>query len=171
MMKNIKEIKISSYDVEQRVFTYSYYVGEARRNSGVPLKLAASMQASIDDHVQLNDHIDVATSELVKMINSYFCVCKYSSKNDEVHDGYIISTFMLTPPQYFPDNLLGELQKMMTNYLVMRTLQQWILQHKPDEAVITASETERITLQLRELMNSRVKPRNIIRRTRKNIEI
>ena len=105
------------------------------------------------------------------MINSYFCACKYSSKNDEAHDGYIISTFMLTTPQYFPDNLLGELQKMMTNYLVMRTLQQWILQHKPDEAVITASETERITLQLRELMNSRVKPRKTIRRSKNNLEI
>ena len=171
MMKHREEIKISSYDIEQRVFTYSYYVGEARRNSGTPLALSSGIQASSDDHLQMNDHIDVAASELVKMINCYFCACKYRTDNDETHEGYLILDFLLTPPQYFSFNLLGELQRTMTNYLVMRTLHQWILQHKPDEAAITASETDKITLQLRELMNSRVKPRRLKKRPENNIEI
>ena len=170
-MKRIEEIKILSYDVEQRVFTYSHYVGEARRSSGVPLKIAAGMQASSDDHLQVNDHIDIAASELVKMINCYFGACKYRYENDDEHEGCLILIFSLAPPQYFPDNLFGELQRVITNYLVMRTLQQWFLQHKPDEAVITTSETEKITLQLRELMNCRVKPRRVKRRIDNNIEI
>lgn len=168
-MMNREKIKISLYEVEQRIFTYSYYVGEARRNSGAPLKLAAGMQASSDDHIQIYDHINVATSELVKMINSYFGPCRYIPVNDEAHEGYEIFMFSLSPPQYFPGGLFSELQKAMTNFLVMRTLQQWILQHKPDEAVITATETEKVTLQLRELMNTRVKPRRVKRRNN-NIE-
>ena len=171
MIKKREEIKISSYDVEQRIFTYSYYIGEARRNNGVPLKLAASIQASSDDHIQINDHINVATSELIKLINCHFCTCKQRTENDETHKGYIIHIFLLTPPQYFPENLLDELQKTMINYLVMRTLQQWILQHKPDEAAITASETEKLTIQLRELMNCRTKPRKAKRKPKNNIEI
>ena len=166
MIKYKENIKISSHEVEQRVFTYSYYVGEARRNSGTPIKMAANIQASSDDHVQMNDHINVATSELIKIINCYFCPCKHSNKKDDTHDGYIILIFSLTPPQYFPAHLFEELKKTMINYLVMRTLQQWILQHKPDEAVITATETEKITLQLRELMNTRVKPRRAKRRSK-----
>ena len=47
----------------------------------------------------------------------------------------------------------------------MRTLQQWTLQHKPDEAAITTAETEKITLQLRELMNCRVIPRRVKKRS------
>ena len=171
MIKRREELKISTYDVEQRVFTYSYYVGEARRNSGTPVQLAASMQASPDDHSQMDDHINVATSELVKIINCNFATCRQMSDNDEEHSGYRILKFSLTPPQYFPQSLLCELQKTMTNYLVMRTIQQWILQHKPDEAAITTTETEKATIQLRELMNCRVKPRKIKRDFKNNIEL
>lgn len=165
MIKYRKNIKISSHEVEQRVFTYSYYVGEARRNSGTPIKMAANIQASSDDHVQMNDHINVATSELIKIINCYFCPCKHSNEKDDTHEGYIILIFSLTPPQHFPEHLLEEFKKTMINYLVMRTLQQWTLQHKPDEAAITTAETEKITLQLRELMNCRVIPRRVKKRS------
>ncbi len=170
MMNHKKEIKISSYEVEQRLFTYSYYVGEARRNGGVPLKLAAGIQASSDDHVQMNDHINVATGELVKILNNNFGACRLHSLNDDGHEGYSIFMFCLTPPQYFPGGLFAELQNTMTHFLVMRTLQQWMMQHKPDEAAITAVEMEKATIQLRELMNTRVTPRRIKRRTRNNIE-
>ncbi len=170
-MRRKEELKISTYDVTQRIYTYSYYVGESRRNSGLPIKLAASMQASPDDHHQLNDHMNVAASELVKMINSTFCECTTSSVPDSEHAGYSILKFRLIPPQYFPMHLFGELQKNMTSYLVMRTLQQWILQHKPDEAVITTSEAEKLTIQLRELMNCRVKPRKGQNATKTNIEL
>jgi hypothetical protein len=50
-------------------------------------------------------------------------------------------------------------------------MHQWILQNKPDEAAITAGETEKFTLQLRELMNIRVKPRRIEKRNKNRIEI
>ena len=169
-MRNKEDIKISSYEVEQRVFTYSYYVGEARRSSGLPLKLAASIQASSDDHLQLNDHMTVATSELVKIINSISCVCSHYTQPDEMHDGYTLLIFSLMLPQYFPVHLVGELKNTITTFLVMRILQQWFLQHKPDEATIIAAETEKIVIQLRELMNSRTKPYKIKRRTN-NIEI
>jgi hypothetical protein len=73
-------------------------------------------------------------------------------------------------PQYFPVHLVGELKNTITTFLVMRILQQWFLQHKPDEATIIAAETEKIIIQLRELMNSRTKPYKLKRRTN-NIEI
>ena len=171
MINKKEEIKISLFHVEQRVFTYSYYIGEAQRNSGIPLKLAASIQASSDDHVQINDHINIAISELVKIINNYFCICKYDLEKDNTHEEHSILKLIVTPPQYFPNNMLDELQKTMTTYLVMRTLQQWILQHKPDEASITTAETEKTVIQLRQLMNCRVKPQKAKQRVRNNIEI
>ena len=59
----------------------------------------------------------------------------------------------------------------MESYLVMRTLNMWMLQHKPDEALLTAAEADKQLVQLRELMNSRTRPQAAKRRTRKNIEI
>ena len=165
------EITILTYEIAQRVFTYSYYVGEARRSSGLPLKLVAGLQASSDDSEQLIDHMNIAAGELDKMLNCYFCAGNLRSENDEEHDGYTIFKFSLLPPQYFPKNRFVELQRTMENYMVMRTLQQWILQYKPDEAAITVAETEKLTLQLRELMNLRVKPRRMEKRNKNRIEI
>lgn len=171
-MKNRrKEIAISTHEIAQRVFTYSYYVGEARRGSGHPLKLVAGLQTSDDDREQLLDHMKIAAAELDKMINCYFCTGNLCAKDDAEHDGYTTLNFSLLPPQYFPKNRFEELQQMMENYMVMRTLHQWILQNKPDEAAITAGETEKFTLQLRELMNIRVKPRRIEKRNKNRIEI
>ena len=165
------EIAISTYEIAQRVFTYSYYVGEARRSSGLPLKLAVGLQASSDDSEQLGDHINIAAGELDKMINCYFCQGALLVKNDEQHDGYSTLKFILIVPQYFPKNRFEELRRAMENYIVMRTLQQWMLQHKPDEAAIISAETEKTTLLLRELMNSRIKPRRIEKRNKNRIEI
>ena len=53
----------------------------------------------------------------------------------------------------------------------MRTLSMRILKHKPDEAVLTAAEADKLLVQLRELMNLRTKPQSTKRTTRKNIEI
>ena len=166
-----KEIAISAHEIAQRVFTYSYYAGEARRSSGHPLKLVAGLQASDDDREQLLDHMNIAAAELDKIINCYFCAGNLRTENDAEHDGYTTLKFSLLPPQYFPKSRFEELQQTMGNYIVMRTLHQWILQNKPDEAAITAGEIEKLTLQMRELMNIRVKPRRIEKRNKNRIEI
>ena len=171
MKKRRKEIVISTHEIAQRLFTYSYYVGEARRNSGAPLKLAAGLQACNDDSEQLFDHMNIAAGELDKMINSYFATGNLFIENDKEHIGYSILNFTLLPPQYFPENRFEELCRTMENYMVMRTLQQWMLQRKPDEAAITAAETEKLALQMREIMNSRVRPRKIEKRNKNRIEI
>ena len=170
-MRRKEDIKLSTFDVAQRIFSYTHYVGESRRNSGFDIKLAASIQASPDDYIQLSDQINIAISELVKITNTVFGTCKASNVPDSEHEGYSIITFTLAPPQYFPMHLLGELRNTMINYMVMRTLQQWMLQQKPDEAAIITSESEKIAVQLRELMNCRMKPRKAHKASKTNIKI
>jgi hypothetical protein len=79
--------------------------------------------------------------------------------------------FTFFTPERFPENMLPQLQQCVESYLVMRTLNMWMLQHKPDETVLTATEAEKLLVQLRELMNLRTKPQSAKRTTRKNIEI
>ena len=63
MKRDITEITLSGYNIEQRLFTYSYYVGEARHSIGAPMQQTAGIQASSDDHTQIGDHIRMAMTE------------------------------------------------------------------------------------------------------------
>ena len=171
MKRDITEITLSGYNIEQRLFTYSYYVGEARHSIGAPMQQTAGIQASSDDHTQIGDHIRMAMTEIVNLINRYMATCSCAEKNDTEHDGHELFTLSFIPPTNYPGELLEELQKAMESYVVMRTLAMWMTQHKPDEAILTSSEADKLSLQLRELMNCRNKPRKAVTRRRKNIEI
>ena len=46
----------------------------------------------------------------------------------------------------------------MESYAVKRVLQQWLLQHRPEEAAIPAAEAQAMAQQLRELFALRQKP-------------
>jgi len=53
---------------------------------------------------------------------------------------------------------LPRIEKSMESYVVKRVLQQWLLQHRPEEAAIPAAEAQAMGLQLRELFALRKKP-------------
>ena len=172
IMKNrYNTISIAHYNVEQRLFTYSYYVGEARRATGVPAQQTSAMQASSDDRAQILDHLHMALTDVTRFMNRYFRSCSCKVGADSLHDGYEMYEFTFFAPERFPENMLPQLLQCVESYLVMRTLNMWMLQHKPDEAVLSAAEAEKLLVQLRELMNLRTKPQSAKRTTRKNIEI
>lgn len=167
-----KEITLSSYNIEQRLFTYSFYVGEARRAVGTPMQLTAGIQASSDDHTQISDHTHIAVTEILTLMNRFLALCSNNVTDDSNHEGHLLFKLTFTPPRNYPEEMLGELQRTMESYMVMRTLNMWMLQHKPDEALLTASEAEKLVVRLRELMCCRTKPRLSEKKKRtKNIEI
>lgn len=155
-MKEIK-LKVLHKNIEQRIQIYTYYTGEARKEIGVPERLAAQMQASSDDSTQLSDHIGNAISELGNLISLYFAICRIEELNDESANSKIY-LFTLPMPAMFPETALTRIEKSMESYAVKRVLQQWLLQHRPEEAAIPAAEAQTIALQLRELFALREKP-------------
>lgn len=155
-MKEIK-LKVSHKNIEQRIQIYTYYTGEARKEIGIPERLAAQMQVSSDDSTQLSDHIGNAIAELGNIISRYFAICSIEDLTDET-TGSIIYVFTLPMPAMFPETALSRIEKSMESYAVKRVLQQWLLQHRPEEAAIPATEAQNIALQLRELFALRQKP-------------
>ena len=171
MKDRYKSITVFQYNVEQRLFTYSYYVGEARKATGSPVLQTSIMQASSDDRAQLLDHLRMALTDVIRFMNRYLQSCGCEAVPDASHEGYEVYKLTFLLHERFPENLLPQLQQSVESYLVMRTLNMWMLQHKPDEALLTAAEADKQLVQLRELMNSRTRPQAAKRRTRKNIEI
>ena len=155
-MKEIK-LKVLHKNIEQRIQIYTYYTGEARKEIGIPERLAAQMQVSSDDSTQLSDHIGNAIAELGNLISRYFAICSIEEIEDETTHNKIY-IFTLPLPAMFPETALTRIEKSMESYAVKRVLQQWLLQHRPEEAAIPATEAQTLALQLRELFALRQKP-------------
>ena len=155
-MKEIK-LKVLHKNIEQRIQIYTYYTGEARKEIGIPERLAAQMQVSSDDSTQLSDHIGNAIAELGNLISRYFAICGIEELFDQETNSKLY-VFTLPMPAFFPETALTRIEKSMESYAVKRVLQQWLLQHRPEEAAIPAAEAQTIALQLRELFALRQKP-------------
>lgn len=155
-MKEIK-LKVLHKNIEQRIQIYTYYTGEARKEIGIPERLAAQMQVSSDDSTQLSDHIGNAIAELGNLISRYFAICSIEELFDQETNSKLY-IFTLPMPAMFPETALTRIEKSMESYAVKRVLQQWLLQHRPEEAAIPAAEAQTIALQLRELFALRQKP-------------
>ena len=159
MKKETMTITLSLHDIQQQIHLHSYYIGNARRESGTPAKTAATMHSSTEDKQILENHIHTAISEVTQLINRYLSECRKTNEEDEVHDGYAIIRLHYHPPHNFPSEANKQIEELTTRYTVQRTLQGWLQQVKPDESIIAATEAEKTTLQIRQAMAVRTRPR------------
>lgn len=151
-------LKLHTHNILQRIHTHTYYTGEARKRAGLPMMMAAGIISSNEDNVQLNDHLAIASSEIAKMLGRFLAVCHSEEHVNPEQDEQRLLLFTLVPPANFPHECIGQLQQCIENYAVMRTLQLWLAQHKPDEAVSVSEEVHMLALQMREIMAMRKRP-------------
>lgn len=159
-------LRLNVQKTEQRIHTYTYYMGESHKEAGLPSGMAARLQTSDDDAGQLRDHLLIAATDIAATISQYLSACETKS----VDDGSMI-LFSFTLPPDFPHDTLRLIETTVENYAVMRTLQQWFTQHKPDESAHVANEAQIQLLQLRRQLTQRTKPRATPRTKKTNIGI
>lgn len=164
-----KEIlTIRHKDIMQRLFLHSYYRGEAHKTAGMPKHFSAGIQASESDSDMLENHILTAITECVKLLSRYFAVCSVK-KIDENESR--ITELHLQPPCNFPRESLSQMEQCIGNYIVMRTLQQWLAQHKPDDSLLAAEEVKSSTIDIRETASLRKRPCRTAHKSNKSIEL
>lgn len=169
-MRKVKA-DINIGDVILRIQSHTFYNGEARKEMGTPIGVAAKMQASDDDNTQLHDHIEVACSELLNIISRHFSSCTLKKKTDVENEANEIASYMFEIPVNYPVEVLSEVKKEMTNYIVMRSTQLWFMQCKPDEAALPANEAISAIRSLDEMMAIRKRPVKEIQRENNRIDI
>lgn len=151
-------ITVSPRKVMQRIYTHTYYTGEARKVAGTPMRHAAGIQASEDDATQLDDHLQTAIGEIAGLLSRQLAICRCNEDIDN-DSGERIVCLSFIPPQNYPRESLPQMEKIIENYVVMRTLQQWMAQHNPPEQTQPANEAEVAMQQLRGVLSLRKKPR------------
>lgn len=159
MERGTMTITLPLHDIQQQIHLHSYYTGNARRESGTPTRTAATIHTSADDRRQLENHIHTAISEITQLINRYMSECRQTSEEDEANEGYTIVRLHYRAPYNFPAEANKQMEELITRYTVQRTLHQWLQQIKPDESIIVATEVEKTTLQIRQAMAVRIRPR------------
>lgn len=169
----MKEITFSvkHKNITDRIKLYTHYTGEARRNAGLPDKQAAAMQASADDETQMGDHIENALSEVGNILSHYFAQFLAGENEGDGNDEKKEYTFTIAAPEHFPTASTANIEKSIENYVVRRTLQQWFVQHRPEETALQAAEVQAATAQLRTLLTRRSKPSIKSKKSNGNINL
>lgn len=164
-------IGINLKDIILRIQTHAYYTGKARKDNGTVIRLASDMQLSDSDNSQLYDHLDIAFIELSNFISRYLGTCNI--KENESNDGHdnrtIIYSFLL--PNNYPTEFVKQIKQSFINYAVMRTIELWFMQCKPDETMLIANEINKSVNQLCELLTMRKRPQKEINMQKRHLDI
>ncbi len=159
-MKEKIILKLRNNKVLQRIGTHTYYTGEARRAAGAPPMAAARMQTSDDDSRQLSDHLAVACNEIAQLLSTYIAICHTQKSDEATLKGLeTVTLFILEPPANYPKECASDIEQSIENYAVARTLQQWLVQNKPDESIPAANEAQQHLTTLRQMAALRRRPR------------
>ena len=165
-----REITIGQNKIKERIKLYTHYTGEARRDAGFTERLAARLQASDDDNTQLSDHIENAAAEVSYIIAGVFTHCTLE-KATNPESGEQEHRYVVLTPALYPAEATESLARTIENYITRRALQEWFMQHKPEEAAIQGAEAQAAAQQLRRLLTQRTKPVATTPSGSKNINI
>lgn len=157
--KNEITLSLEGYRVFTKVYSSSYYLGEARKGeSPATNDIAARLQISTDQNDLLGSFLQVAVERLNKMLTRYMGDTSCRKESDTAHTGYALYTFTIKGPSNFMSSQAERLAMCLENYAAAKLLYEWLKINKPDEAVIAeAGVTEQAAL-LREITASRKKP-------------
>lgn len=159
-------IHIEHTKILERVHTHTYYIGEARKTAGAPPHLAAELQTSYSNKDILTQHIHTSIAETARMLTRYLGICSIKHNNET----FCSTLFIKVPPNY-PPECIPQIARTVEKYIVMRTLEQWLMQCKPDEAPSAGQESRIAAAELRELLSVRLRPGNRENLNDNNIEI
>ena len=165
-----REIRIDVEELYKRLFTESGYIAMSRSAMGVPDRLVDTMQTTDDERRIIDNWIKSCVNEIAHAINRYLGPCSviFGKENGNNDLGFIIS---FKAPHNYPEEAIGLLQECAMDLVFKRTMQQWNMAMKPDEASITAAGAQSDALRFRELLAQRDRPTKEKGKTENLIEL
>lgn len=156
-MKEIS-ITIDESKITERIFAESGYTALARAKAGIPGQFTDIVQATDDDKRVITAFISDSVNEAAGLVTRYLTPCTVTT---EVHcDNADKRLFRLhfAAPSNTPSAFADAAREHIKSFATSRTLQQWMLTVKPDEANIHASKAQSKLVLLRELLAARTRP-------------
>jgi hypothetical protein len=163
-----REIRINVEELYRRLFAESGYIAMSRSAMGVPDRIVDTMQATDDERRIIDNWIKSSVNETAHAINRHLGSCSVRHCKENDGQEFIIS---FKAPHNYPDEAIGLLQECAMDLVFKRTMQQWNMAMKPDEASITAAGAQSDALRFRELLAQRDRPTKEKGKTENLIEL
>ena len=152
---NTIRFTITRENVYNRVFATSAYTTRARETMGIPSGITERMLLTADDKHIIDPMIDSSVNEIASEIVRYHpgsCV-EFTKESDA--EGY---QFCINAPANYPAGNAGKLAGSIESYIANRTLQNWYISIKPDEANIAAVKAQNDAMTIQSMLTQRTKP-------------
>lgn len=150
-------ITIDEREITGRIFSESGYAALARAKGGLAEHFTDMVQATDDDRSVIKSFITDSINEAAGVISRYMTPCTVGHIGSGCDaDGTICIHF--TMPHNSPTGIISTLKEYITGFAVARSLQQWMLTVKPDEAGIHLTKAQSILQCMREQFSVRSRP-------------
>ena len=153
-MKNLI-LEINREDILEHIYKSSAYTARSREAMGIPGSVCDTMQATADNANMIEALLEKSVIETDCIIQEYFQGSTYVQKENEKGVYY---EYEIPVPGNFPEGCNTNLEKLIGDYLAQRTMHQWYIVMKPDEAGITATVVNETAANIRRLLTMREKP-------------
>lgn len=153
-----EQITINERTVLDRIKNESAHTAQIRSTAGQPYKLASLTIAGDEDKKIIDGYIELAAGECAITISHYLAPCTVTKENEAGNNGYKIHRFKVMLPENYPAENITLLGNIITDYICNRSLQQWYMLTKSDDANTAALKTQSSMSLLRDTLNMRKKP-------------
>lgn len=153
-MKNLI-LEINREDVLEHIYKSSAYTARSREAMGIPVSVCDTMQATTDNANIIEPLLEKSVVETESIIREYFQGNTIVQKEKE---NGIYYEFEIPVPCNFPEGCKANLEKLIGDYMAQRTMHQWYIVVKPDEAGIAATVVNETAANIRRLLTTREKP-------------
>lgn len=151
-------ITIDESKIINRIFSESGYAALARRKAGIPGEFTDIVHITDDDKRVIAAFISDSIDEAAGLITRYLAPCPVSAEKCSGNGAARLFGLHLTVSSNIPATFANAAKELIESFSTSRTLQQWMLTVKPDEANIHASKAQGKLVQLRELLAARTRP-------------
>lgn len=167
--KMMGEIRINVEELYKRLFTESGYIAHSRSAMGLYDSIVGIMNITDDERRIIDKWIRSSVNEIAHAINRYLSPCCAKYYNDDSSGAEYVISFKI--PHNYPKETVSLLQECAADLAFKRTMQQWNMAMKPDEANITATGAQADAIRFRELLAQRKKPAREEKRRENIIEL
>lgn len=156
-MKEV-QLVIRASNVHERIMAESGFTAQIKAAAGQSDRLTSLTIATDDERRIVSEFIPTAINECAVTISRNLSPCNLTENHEEGNEGYKRYCFTFMLPENFPEENIHQLQRIIMDIVCNRSLQQWYLLVKSDDANSVAMKAQSSMILLRDMLSIRKKP-------------
>lgn len=151
--------KIQEIKIYERIKAESGFSALIKEAAGQPSRHTSFTILTDDEKKILDEFTPSAVNECIIAINRCLSPCTLTEESENIDNkDFRIYTFNLMLPENFPQEMLTTLNRILVDYISNRSMQQWYMLAKAEDADVCAARAQSAMALLRETLYLRSRP-------------